>query len=361
MAVRRPRLRTRGDRRRTGVGQGPGSPEFRGPEHAADGRRAAYAAAMDRLLDPPAAAGRIVDVAGACGDPLHVEVHGPDSGPDSGADDPGGGPQSDTAPPIVLSHGWACSTRMWNPQVAELASRHRVICYDQRGHGSTPVGTAPATLDTLADDLAAVVRATIAPGRPAVIVGHSMGGMTVNAWAARHPDDVPVYARGVLLASTAVDRLLRDFGVLPLPERVPGALAIGRAAMGAPVSSLLLPARGFHYASMGSGATAAQIAFCRGIVNACRARDRGRWGPAMGRLDVRAGLDRLTVPTGVIVGTEDRLTPPVHARRMAGELQEAGRLERLTELAGVGHMSSVEAPFEFNAQIRHLAGSPDGA
>lgn len=307
---------------------------------AADGRRAAYAAAMDRLLAAPAG-GRTVPVAGAGGDPLHVEVHGPVDGV-----------------PIVLSHGWACSTRMWNPQVGELASRHRVICYDQRGHGSTPVGTAPATLDTLADDLAAVVRAAVAPGERAVVVGHSMGGMTVNAWAARHPDDVPAYARGVLLASTAVDRLLPDFGVLPLPERVPGALAVGRVAMAVPVSAMLLPARGFHYASMGTGATAAQIDFCRGIVNACRARDRGRWGSAMARLDVRAGLDKLTVPTTVVVGTADRLTPPVHSERMADVLAGTGRLERNVELDGIGHMSSVEAPFEFNAQIRHLAQRP---
>ncbi|QDQ99384.1 alpha/beta fold hydrolase [Tomitella fengzijianii] len=272
------------------------------------------------------------------GNPVHVVERGPADGT-----------------PIVLIHGWACSTRMWNAQVNELSQTHRVLCYDQRGHGRTPSGDAPASMDTLADDLAAVLRATVSPDEPAVIVGHSMGGMTVNAWAARHPDQVAVYGRAAMLISTAADRILNDFGVLPFPERLPGAFALGRAAMGLPLSAALLPEWGFQYVSMGAHATAAQVAFCRDIVNACPARNRGRWGSAMSDLDVRAGLESLEVPTTVLVGTEDRLTPAVHARRMAEVLRESGRLERLVELTGVGHMVPVEAPFEVDAEIRRLA------
>lgn len=100
---------------------------------------------------------------------LHVEVHGPE-----------------TAPAVVLAHGWTCSTAFWAAQIRDLAADHRVIAYDQRGHGRTLPSQACST-DALADDLEAVLAATLAPGEKAVIAGHSMGGMTVLAAAARGP------------------------------------------------------------------------------------------------------------------------------------------------------------------------------
>lgn len=322
---------------RVGVRRDTLAPGAAPPSRTGAARRAAYRMAMDRLLAEPDKDPQVLPVVADDDTPIHVVARGPVDGV-----------------PIVFTHGWACSSRVWNAQVNELSSRFRVICYDQRGHGRTPSGAAPATLDTLADDLSAVLRSTISPGRPAILVGHSMGGMTISAWAGRHPDEVTEYARAVMLASTASNRLLHDFGVLPFPERLPGAFTLGRAAMAAPVSSTLLPSWGFQYVSLGADATPAQVAFSREIVNACRARVRGRWGTAMSELDVREGLENLVVPTTVLVGTGDRLTPPVHARRMAETLREAGNLERMVELDGVGHMTQVEAPYEVNAQIRHL-------
>ncbi len=313
----------------------------RRPSRTDAARAAALRARREALLAEPADDPAVLPVVSADGNPLHVVARGP-------AD----------ATPVVLVHGWSCSSRVWNPQVNDLSGEFRVVCYDQRGHGRTPTGDAPATLDTLADDLAAVLRAVTGDGRRAVVVGHSMGGMAVSAWAARHPDEVARRARGAVLVSTAADRLLHDFGVLPFPQRLPGAFAIGRAAMGAPVSAQLLPEWGFHYVSMGRDATPAQVAFCREIVNACPARNRGRWGGALSGLDVRAGLEALAVPTAVVVGTEDRLTPAVHARRMAEVLRQAGRLDRLVELEAVGHMAPVESPDAVDEQIRRLAGAP---
>ncbi|WP_158102180.1 alpha/beta fold hydrolase, partial [Streptomyces glaucescens] len=98
---------------------------------------------------------------------LHVEVHGPES-----------------APPVVLIHGWTCSTAFWAAQIRALAAGHRVIAYDQRGHGRSPASRSCST-DALADDLEAVLAATLAPGEKAVLAGHSMGGMTVLAAAGR--------------------------------------------------------------------------------------------------------------------------------------------------------------------------------
>lgn len=67
------------------------------------------------------------------------------------------------APAVVLSHGWTCSTAFWAAQIRDLARDHRVVAYDQRGHGRSPAAAAYSTT-ALADDLAAVLEAALAPG-----------------------------------------------------------------------------------------------------------------------------------------------------------------------------------------------------
>ncbi|MDG3009962.1 alpha/beta fold hydrolase [Rhodococcus sp. D2-41] len=294
---------------------------------------------LDRLLRSPADDPERIPVSGADGCPINVEARGPADGP-----------------LVVLSHGWTCSTEVWHAQVNDLARDHRVITYDQRGHGRTPTGAMPLDANTLADDLAAVLQATVPRGRRAVIAGHSMGGMTVIAWAGRHSGQVRRYAGAVLLASTATDRLIADVGVVPVPEGLPWATErIGHAALTARVSAALLPQWGFRYVAVGPDATPAQAEFCRKVVNSCSARNRALWGAAIAGLDIRAALHGLTVPTSVLVGQADRLTPPVHARRIAQVLAETGHLERLLELPRVGHMSQVESPRAFTAELRRLA------
>ena len=113
---------------------------------------------------PPAAARELTTLS-TDGARLHVEVHGPER-----------------APAVVLAHGWTCSTAFWAAQIRELSADHRVVAYDQRGHGRTPASPVCST-DALADDLEAVLTATLAPGEQAVVAGHSMGGMTVMAAA----------------------------------------------------------------------------------------------------------------------------------------------------------------------------------
>ena len=121
-----------------------------------------------------------------------------------------GDPDADV---LVLSHGWTCSTAFWAAQIRELATDHRVITYDQRGHGRSPASPACST-DALADDLVAVLKATLAPGEKAVLAGHSMGGMTVLAASAR--PEVKEHAAAVLLCSTGASRLVAESTVVPL-------------------------------------------------------------------------------------------------------------------------------------------------
>ncbi|WFR74501.1 alpha/beta hydrolase [Prescottella defluvii] len=282
----------------------------------------------------------IIPVVSADGAELHVRAYGP---PD--------------ADPIVLSHGWTCSTDFWNPQVNALAEKYRVITYDQRGHGRSGIGSAPLTPDVLADDLAAVLAATVRDGRKAEIVGHSMGGMSIVSWARRYPEQVQQYAHSVLLASTGTDSLLAETTVIPLPQRFPRVpVPVGRAILGSamPMPASPVTTRAIKYIALAPGSTPAEVAFCERIVTACHPRTRGGWGAALSTLDIKDGLKNLQVPTTVLVGTADRLTPPAHARRLAQVLDDAEHLERLIVLPGIGHMTSVEAVADFNAEVERL-------
>lgn len=308
-------------------------------------RRAAAGASPDvdgaaALFASPSLEPEIIPVTSADGTELYVCAYG----------DP-------DAAPIVLSHGWVCSTAFWNPQVNALAEKYRVITYDQRGHGRSPIGTTPLTPDVLADDLSAVLAATVRDGRKAEIVGHSMGGMSIVAWARNYPQQVEQYASSVLLASTGTDRLVAETTLIPLPQRFPRVpVPVGKAILGATLPMPVSPmtARAIKYIALAPGSTRAEVEFCGRIAGECHPRTRGGWGTAMSTLDITDGLKNLTVPTTVLVGSADRLTPPSHARRLAQVLDDAGHLERLIVLPGIGHMTTVEAVADVNAEIERL-------
>jgi len=177
-------------------------------------------------------------------------------------------------------------------------------------------------------------------------------------WAGRYPEEVATRAGAALLASTGVDGLLAESLVVRLPTRWPRAVElVGRSALGMPTPlgrQSPLAYRGVQYVALSPQASPAQVAFCQEIVLGCRARARGKWGSALSRLDLRESLTHLRVPTTVLVGSADRLTPPGHARRLAEALEHDGHLDELIELPGVGHMSTVEDAPRVNAEIRRL-------
>ncbi len=294
----------------------------------------------DALLSAPTANARIVPVVTDDGAELHVRVYG----------DP-------EAQPIVFSHGWTCSADYWIPQINAFADNYQVIVYDQRGHGRSDVGTRPLGPDVLADDLADVLAATVREDNKAVLVGHSMGGMSIMAWAGRYEEQVDRLVSAVLLASTATDSLIRETTVIPLPQRFPRLpMPLGRAVLGSAVPLRPSPVtrQAIKYISMAPGSTQAEVAFCEKIVLECTPRARSGWGAALTDLDIHEALVNLNVPTSVLVGTADRLTPPVHARKLAQALDAHDHLSKLIELPGIGHMSSVEAIDEFNTEVARL-------
>ncbi|WP_309055131.1 alpha/beta hydrolase [Streptomyces sp.] len=268
---------------------------------------------------------------------VHVEVYGPEG-----------------APAVVLAHGWTCSIAFWAEQIRALATDHRVIAYDQRGHGRSPLpgptGQGYSTT-SLADDLEAVLAATLGPGERAVLAGHSMGGMTIMAAAGRA--GLRQHAAAVLLCSTGPSRLTAEATVLPLRPGglrtlLTGAVLGSKAPLG-PVTAL--SKKILKYATMGPGSAPDRVDTCARIVHACPRPARYGWSQVLAGLDLQAGLADLRLPVAVLVGTADRLTPAAHSRAMAEALPHC---TGLVELAGVGHMTPVEAPEAVTAAIREL-------
>lgn len=103
---------------------------------------------------------------------------------------------------------------------------------------------------------------------------------------------------------------------------------------------------------MGPGSAPDKVEACARIVHACPTGVRHAWSRVLAGLDLDAAVARLTVPTAVIGGTADRLTPIVHARGLAAALPNC---VGLTELTGMGHMTPVEAPEAVTGAVRELA------
>ncbi|MEW2520239.1 alpha/beta fold hydrolase [Actinacidiphila alni] len=308
---------------------------------------------------------RELSVVSADGTRIHVEEYGRADGP-----------------PIVLSHGWTCSTLFWAPVVRRLTADFRVIAYDQRGHGRSTYPAARSSYGTrqLADDLEAVLAAVLPgggdggadgdgdrdrgrspyAGEKAVLVGHSMGGMTIMAASGRAA--VRDRTAAVLLASTGSGRLLGSTRVLPprfssrrVRRAVHRQLLVSRLPLG-PVTPLSRAA--LKYGVMAPGSTRDQAAFTARVVHACRSRQRSEWGRVLAVLDLDAELAALTAPTAVLVGTADKLTPPVHAHGMAAALPDC---VDLIELPGLGHMTPIEDAAAVAAAVRSLAATYQAA
>ncbi|MGW4895770.1 alpha/beta fold hydrolase [Kitasatospora sp. NPDC004240] len=270
---------------------------------------------------------------------LHTEIHGRAG-----------------APTVVLAHGWTCSIAFWAPVIRLLADSYRVVAYDQRGHGRSDVPPVRARYSTtaLADDLEAVVTRTVPAGERAVLAGHSMGGMTIMAGG--HRAAIADRTAAAVLISTGADRLIAELRVLPDSLRAPAVRRVlhrqllrSRLPLG-PVTGISRAI--LKYATMGPGSPAGRVQATARVVHACPTAVRAHWAAVLEELDVTDGLAELAAPTAVVVGTDDRLTPPVHAHRIVAALPDP---QGLLLLPGAGHMSPVERPAEVAAEIRRLA------
>ena len=240
------------------------------------------------------------------------------------------------APTVVLAHGWTLARASWEPVVRELLSHRavRVVTYDQRGHGRSTWGSVRSqSIKALADDLAAVVDA-VAPTGPLVLGGHSMGGMTVLAYAGRHPSVVRDRVRGVALVSTTAT-------IEGRPEVRGEALAMAVAAR-VPLlrMGMFVPRSVLRNLNFGENPDRAHVRSTVRTIAGTSLATTGRYFASIRDHDETEALAELAdVPTHVLVGTQDRLTPV----RWARSLHDGIPGSRLTVLPGKGHMLTHEA------------------
>ncbi|HVL82662.1 MAG TPA: alpha/beta fold hydrolase [Actinomycetota bacterium] len=294
--------------------------------------------------------GEVVEATSFDGTRLHCRVHGP-------AD----------APAIVFLHGFTLSSDIWHYQVRELAAegRYRVVVYDARGHGRSgpargPDGQTAFTPDTLGRDLWAVLEAATA-GR-ALVVGHSMGGMTVQALAS-FGEDFPVemggVVRGLVLLNTTFTASLGLWraGAPRLQGLRKAALAswellarhprrIDRVRLPASDLAMLAARLGF-----GRGASPAHVALTMKLMSATPTDTLVAAVGGLAEFESIENLAAIDVPTLVVAGDRDLVTPVWLAREMSERIPDA----QLVVLEGAGHMGMLERPDELTDLIRTFA------
>ncbi len=238
-------------------------------------------------------------------------------------------------PVLLLLHAFPLGLFMWDAQVEALAATHRVVRFDARGFGGSAAGDGPLTMERIADDGAALLDHLGID--KAVVGGCSMGGYAAFAFVRRHPQRLA----GLVLQDTKA-----------------GADAAEAKANRATLAAKVLA----------EGASAAVEAFLPKLVGETTHRERPAVVAALrerilatspqaianalqglaARADSRETLPTIAVPTLVLVGTEDVLTPPPEAVTMAAAIPRA----RLDVIPGAGHLANLESPDAVNAALR---------
>ena len=261
---------------------------------------------------------------------------------------------------VIFCHGFALSLASWHYQRRDLVDVGRLVFYDHRSHGrSQRGGHGTETLDQLGRDLATILDA-VAPSGPVVLVGHSMGGMTIMSLAHQRPELFGTRIVGAVLVATEAGNVTQAF--LPLPVRASGLLTgrllphadrfvrrratvVERARrVGSDFAFLVTRLGGF-----GPDASPAQIEFTERMIAATPLEVITAFVPTFVEHDKFEALGVVgRVPTLVIGGERDRITPVHQSRAIAAHAPGA----ELVLLDGAGHMVMLERAPLVNLHLR---------
>jgi pimeloyl-ACP methyl ester carboxylesterase len=266
-----------------------------------------------------------------------------------------------TGPTVVLSHGFSLNATIWHHQMRELSSEMRLVMYDHRGHGYS--GLPPSedwSLDALAHDLEAVIR-DASNREPVILVGHSMGGMTTLRYCEMFPDAIGARVRGIVLVDTTSADVMG--GLLPAVARrlqagIEGIEEIAlRALQGRTehVDNFRTRANNLVYLGtrligFGHDPSPTQVAFIERLLSEVPSSVWFKLIPTMLGMDVSRTLDAISVPSLVVAGEKDKLTPLAAAERIAEGIPDA----QLIILPDTGHVPMLERADEFNALLRRF-------
>jgi pimeloyl-ACP methyl ester carboxylesterase len=272
--------------------------------------------------------------------------------------------RADAPMTVLFCHGYTQEMAVWHYQRIALAEHDgvRSVFWDQRAHGRSARGAAErSTIDQLGRDLHAVLDAVV-PHGPVVLVGHSMGGMTIMALADAHPELFGSRVTGVALLSTSTGRLAEvTFGlptaVRPVTKRVLPLLTRGMQRRPRPFERgrrvgtdlAFLIAR---YEAFGDpDVSPALVEFVEQMTAATPVDVIAEFYETFTAHDKLAALDVLhAVATVVLVGSKDRITPADHSRVIADAVPGA----HLVVVDGAGHMVQLERPELVTLHLRAL-------
>ena len=239
---------------------------------------------------------------------------------------------------VVLAHAIGLDHRMWDPIVAALRPRYRVIAFDTRGHGASPVPPRPYTLRDLADDAVALLdRLGIARAH---WVGLSMGGMIGQAFALAHPRRLGRLVLANTTSSYGPGGKANWQARIKLVEE--GGLEAIRAAVEQRYFS-----EAFRREDPGQVATTMARFMetpVQGYLGCC---------DAIADLEFSKDLARIAVPTLVIAGDADVGTPVAMSEALVAGIPGA----RLVVLQGAAHLAAVEQPRPFTDAVSRFLGS----
>ncbi len=234
-------------------------------------------------------------------------------------------------PVVVVAHAIGMSNRMWDPQVAALASAWRVVRLDLRGHGGSPVPAGPYTLGELGADVLRVLDRMAV--QRAAIVGLSLGAM-VGLWlAANAPERVERLVAACAIARPASPQAWH--------ERGEAVLAGGTAA----VADLVVERWGY------ANRDAAIESILRTSLAATPARGYAGCCEAIATMDLTGALGRIQAPTLLLAGADDPAAPPAAANEIAAAVPSS----RVEVVEGAAHLLNVErADVVTEAILQHL-------
>ena len=267
---------------------------------------------------------------------------------------------------VVFVHGFALTMDCWHFQRLAFRGKRRLVFFDQRSHGRSGRSESDnATIDQLGRDLRTVLDA-LAPEEPVVLVGHSMGGMSIVALAEQHPELFGDRVVGLGLISTtaggqrthkilsrhipdALGRRVVERGLLVAGQRERLLELVRRS--GSPVAPLVIAEFAF-----GTRVPPAYVKFVDSMISATPLKVLVEFIPQFDALDkfhvVKAFGE---VPTLIMCGTKDKLTSIGHARKLNQHLEGS----RLVELEGGGHMPIMEFKEQVNGELERLFAEAD--
>ena len=236
--------------------------------------------------------------------------------------------------PVVLIHGFPFSHEMWQPQIEFLKSKFRVIAYDIRGHGNSGVGDGQYMIESFVDDLVGLLNHLKI--EKAVLCGLSLGGYIALRVIERNPERV----KALILADTqsksdSTETKLRRAASIKSIKTL-GVKQYAESFVKAVFSTDSLAKKNYAVEKI------KQIIQLNSSLGIC-----GALLALASRTDTTETLAGIKVPTLILVGEHDTLTPPLASQEMHDKVPKS----EIHLISNTAHMSNLENPDEFNELI----------